>query len=491
MFKFPVSIRHKITLGYYLGLLFVLAFAILTYVNLQRIEKKVAFSEVVSDFFETTLEARRFEKNYFLFESDADYAENRRYVDEALVILAKYQEGFEDISPDVNAADISQNFRSYASLMDLAHEHISRENDKGSRRYLLSKDILESQARKKGKEITGIAEQLSRQESINIRTLLGFSRKILWVSLAILFVVGVLIGHTLAIVVVRPMKLLERYTEQVSRGEYVRYEGGYQEKEVDSLLKAFNRMTTELESRQRQLVRSEKLASLGTLLSGVAHELNNPLSNISSSAQILAEEVDDTDVEYKKELIGQIEEQSDKARDIVKSLLEFSRETEFRKQRLQLRQLLRDTKLLLRGQLPTMVEVSLSVPEELEISADKQRIQQVFLNLLSNAIDAVPEHGGHVEVSARETEGSGGKRAVVIEVSDNGTGIEPDRLKKIFDPFFTTKDVGRGSGLGLFIVYDIIERHGGTVTAESKKGAGTTFHITLPQADEEVSAGTA
>ncbi|HEX9860850.1 MAG TPA: HAMP domain-containing sensor histidine kinase, partial [Nitrospirota bacterium] len=149
------------------------------------------------------------------------------------------------------------------------------------------------------------------------------------------------------------------------------------------------------------------------------------------------------------------------------------------------------TKLLLRGQLPTMVEVSLSVPEELEISADKQRIQQVFLNLLSNAIDAVPEHGGHVEVSARETEGSGGKRAVVIEVSDNGTGIEPDRLKKIFDPFFTTKDVGRGSGLGLFIVYDIIERHGGTVTAESKKGAGTTFHITLPQADEEVSAGTA
>lgn len=484
MFKSPVSIRHKITLGYYLGLLFVLAFAVLTYVNLWRVERKVAFSEVVSDFFEMTLEMRRFEKNYFLFEKEEDYIENRRYLDNALVVLAKYPEGFEDVSPEVNAAGISTEYRSYARLMELAHNHISRSSAGDPKGYAVRKESLEGQARKKGKEITGIAEQISRQERENIRALLGFSRTMLWISLGILFVVGILIGHTLARVVVRPMKLLERYTEKVSRGEYVKYEGGYQEKEVDSLLKAFNRMTTELEARQGQLVRSEKLASLGTLLSGVAHELNNPLSNISSSAQILSEEIEDPDVDYKKELIGQIEQQSDKARDIVKSLLEFSREREFKKERLGLMQLLKDTKMLLRGQLPSMVQVQLSVPEELEITADKQRIQQVFLNLLTNALDAVTQEG-HVEVAARETVGLTGERVVEIEVKDDGAGIEPDMLKNIFDPFFTTKDVGRGSGLGLFIVYDIIERHDGKVSVESEPGVGTTFTITLPQGNEE------
>jgi signal transduction histidine kinase len=154
---------------------------------------------------------------------------------------------------------------------------------------------------------------------------------------------------------------------------------------VLSLTNAFNKMLRELELRQRHLVQSEKLASLGTLLSGVAHELNNPLSNISSSSQILSEEFDDGNREFKKELIAQINDQTDRARNIVRSLLEFSRDKEFKKQQLSLNGLLEETIRFVKGQMTGNVSVQIAVPADLMIVADKQRIQQVLLNLLKNA----------------------------------------------------------------------------------------------------------
>lgn len=479
MINFPGSIRQKITFGYYLSLLVILAVAVLTYVNLWRVDRKVEFSGVISDFFETTLEIRRFEKNYFLFENEDDFRENQRYVARALEILGEYADGFEDITPDLSVKQVSVLYMQYGRLMELSNESVKEQAKKGAA-YSRKKAALEEQVRAKGKEITEIAEGISVQESKNIRSLLSLSQRVLWLSLLVLVALGIFLGHTMATSVSRPLKVLERYTEKISRGEFVRYEGGYREKEVDSLLRAFNRMTTELEARQRQLVRSEKLASLGTLLSGVAHELNNPLSNISTSAQILSEEIEDSDIAYKTELVSQIEEQTDRARDIVRSLLEFSRESEFKKERLRLRRLLDETRVLLRSRIHAGLVIDFNVPDGLVLTADKQRMRQVFINLLSNAMDAVGEEGV-IAVSAGETYGQSGERVVEIEVSDNGPGIGPELLKNIFDPFFTTKDVGHGSGLGLFIVHDIIERHGGTITVRSAPDQGTAFVIRLPQ----------
>jgi len=481
MFNRPQSIRQKITLGYYLGLMGILAVSLLTYMNLLRVDRKVESAEVIEDFFNTTLEARRFEKNYFLYEKEEDYEEHARFVARAIDMLDKYPAAFEGITPDVTLTKTRQGFEEYGRLMAQVHEFNVKVPRTGA--FSRSRDAIEDLARKKGKDITGLAEKMNVAEKGNIRSLLGHSRTVLWASILVLVAFGIVIGQTMAISVVRPLKLLERYTEKISKGEFVRHEGRVREKEVDSLLIAFNRMTAELEHRQHQLVLSEKLASLGTLLSGVAHELNNPLSNISTSAQILAEEIADPDVEYKRELIRQIEGQSDKARDIVRTLLEFSREREFKKEAVPLRKNLEETLVLLRGQIPAKVELYLVVPEGMEVLADKQRIQQVFLNLIKNALDAVTEEG-RVSVSARETAGSGGVRVVEIEVRDDGAGISPDRLDRIFDPFFTTKEVGRGSGLGLFIVHDIIERHGGTIDVESTVGKGTAFTIRLPQREE-------
>ncbi len=273
---------------------------------------------------------------------------------------------------------------------------------------------------------------------------------------------------------------------------------GSRDREIVSLTNALNRMLRERELHERHLIQSEKLASLGTLLSGVAHELNNPLSNISTSAQILAEEMGTGtgNCELAGELVGQIGEQTDRARNIVRSLLEFSRDREFRKEPLLLRPLVEETVRFLKGQIPPGVSVEVAVPAEITLLGDRQRLQQVFLNLVKNAAEAVPPEGGRVVVSARRVPAGGapeadaalvvhgaglaGSDVVEIEVLDNGPGIPPEIRKKIFDPFFTTKDVGKGSGLGLFVVYEIVEEHDGSIAVENGIGGGTLFTIRLP-----------
>ncbi len=192
------------------------------------------------------------------------------------------------------------------------------------------------------------------------------------------------------------------------------------------------------------------------------------------------EELTGNDLELKKNMLQQIDEQTDRARDIVRSLLEFSRTKTFTCQELALDKLISETIVLLRGQLPPGAQINLDLPAGITLFGDKQRLQQVFLNLIKNAIDAM-EAAGHVRLSARRIAGQPGSMpGVEIRVTDDGQGIDPAHLGRIFDPFFTTKEVGKGSGLGLFIVHDIIESHGGSIRAESRPGHGTTFILRLP-----------
>lgn len=232
----------------------------------------------------------------------------------------------------------------------------------------------------------------------------------------------------------------------------------------------------ELRIKEMQLFQSKKLAALGTLLAGVAHELNNPLSNISTSCQILLEEIENTDLDFRKHFLKQIEEQTDKARNIIRSLLEFSRQKEFEKETLNLKDIIQETMSFIRGQVPARVEIRVKVPESINIYADKQRIQQAFLNIITNAIQSIPNEG-IISIKAEVDEDKG---FVNIKFKDTGVGIKPEILPRIFDPFFTTKEVGKGSGLGLFVTHEIIERHGGRITVKSKVGEGTSFLVQLP-----------
>jgi signal transduction histidine kinase len=470
-----LSIQKKITYSFTTLLVLLFATAVISYWIVESVEDKMYRVEVIDDFLNLTLELRRYEKNYFLYHKNEDFRDNRLYLDRLDATLKTNSRVFSHHSQTEQIGRIEKVLETYRYSMERLHEInlvAGNENLREDREWI--RDTI----RDAGKKLTSYAEILARTEKSSIKNLLRTNKTVLIISTGALVFFSLVMAMILGEKIFSSLKLLEQYTRKVAHGEMVDPPEKDVEEEIHSLFQAFTRMNNELRLRQRQMVQSEKLASLGTLLAGVAHELNNPLSNISTSAQILEEEIDSENKDFHRMLVRQIDEQSDKARDIVKTLLEFSRSKEFRKEILDLKGLVESAIKLLRSEIPGEIDIDIEMEPGLNVIADKQRMQQVFLNLLKNAVDALDERG-KIWISARDFM-SGDRKEVEILVSDNGPGIAPELLKKIFDPFFSSKDVGKGSGLGLFIVHDIIESHGGTISVDSRLGEGTTFIIWLP-----------
>jgi two-component system NtrC family sensor kinase len=230
--------------------------------------------------------------------------------------------------------------------------------------------------------------------------------------------------------------------------------------------------TRELQQMQSQLVRSEKLASLGELVAGIAHEINNPLTGILVFANLLHE-----DARLHPELqadLSVIQRETQRCSAIVQRLLAFSREAPPQKKRLSLHPLLDNTLQLLENQ-PSFKNIQLVrdyAPDLPAIEVDEGQLSQVFMNILLNALQAMPD-GGSLKLQTMQV----GERVEIV-ITDTGCGMEEAQLARIFDPFYTTKPTG--TGLGLSVSYGIIEGHGGNIRVESKVGQGTQIWIELP-----------
>jgi signal transduction histidine kinase len=471
---FPNSLRQKVTFGYYIIYLIASLFILLILFNffeLRLFESKIASSEQISAFVDTTLEIRRFEKNYFLYHQVYDYEENKRYALQALSLLQG------TILETSLIKELSIKLNSYINLMQQYREQ-PQEN-------------LALQVRHIGKSLVDRAEQLATEQHTFHQKLVTQQYTLL--ILKIILILSVLgLGYWLSARVAQPLKQMEVGIRAIARGNLKKLKIQSDDQEIMLLIEAFNKMLEEIEIRQHYLVRSEKLAALGTLLSGVAHELNNPLSNISSSCQILQEELPNIDLNFHKELLEQIDDQTNRARNIVRALLDFTRVRQFQKEPLNLDHLLQETLQFLKGQIPTHLTLRIDIFKHIEIIGDKQRLQQMFLNLLKNALEVAqkevklraiiwntfqkPAHLLNRFPNKKCLEHQG----ILIEIIDDGEGISSELLPRIFDPFFTTKDVGHGSGLGLFIVHEIIEEHQGCISAQNNPNGGATFSVWLP-----------
>ncbi|MEC4684214.1 MAG: HAMP domain-containing sensor histidine kinase [Nitrospirota bacterium] len=493
MFAKNKSILQKIKLGYIVSFLLILVIASIIFVNLIVIDERISFYAVISRFLDTTLEMRRFEKNYFLYRKKEDFAETLAYLRVAEELIQNNRGKFDGLLSSFYGDWPLGIFRKKKEPLPLSEKTSERSlNVLREYRELLKKDFAEqdpskkpeARIRQKGREITEIAERLSEAERIKIQRMLSTTRKSLVVSVAVFLIGTVLIARTISRVAIQPLRELESSMRKIASGKFEMLSLNFEDKEIVSLNKAFNRMINEIFS-QRDIIRSEKLTSLGTMLAGIAHEINNPLSNISTSAQILSEEIDSNeDREFREELIEQIIQETDRARDIVKSVLEFTRDRDFKKEEINLLNALRETLRFIRTDMPTYITIAIDIPEDLVILADKQKIQHVFLNLLRNAVDAIPDEGveGKIIITARVDRE---KKEVEIRFSDTGRGIPEEIINKIFDPFFTTKDIGKGTGLGLYISHEIIKQHDGSIDLESRSGTGTTFIIKLPLKGDE------
>jgi PAS domain S-box-containing protein len=235
---------------------------------------------------------------------------------------------------------------------------------------------------------------------------------------------------------------------------------------------------------EEQLQISEKMASLGLLAAGVAHEVNTPLTGISSYTQMLLQNAVPGDPQTK--VLEKIERQTFRAAKIVNGLLNLARPAQVDSGPVDLNAVINDVLSLLEHQLRNG---SIQVRKELApvsptVLGIEYKLQQVFLNLFLNARDAMPK-GGWLSIVTRS-----GADEATIEVADTGSGIPADYLSRIYDPFFTTKDIGKGTGLGLSITYGIVQEHGGTIICDSSVGQGTRFTLSLPLASVRAADGT-
>jgi len=469
------TIRRKMTLLNIVVSVFIVFLVVAYTIQFFSMEKNLFILEDFHDLFDNVLEVRRYEKNYLLGVGSENIHTILEYLDTIDKDIGRQEE-------DIIRVAGWEKFQQFRDTMKGYREIFASPHSVGAANATDDETpaIDAVGVRNKGKEMVDFTRKLLDAKQQNIRT----SLKLTIIGFIVLtgdFFFFVIIGlYFQARSVLDRIAFVQQATSNVLKGNFepISCENVNQD-EITDLIHAFNKMASELENRQEQLIQSRKLASIGTFSSGIAHELNNPLNNISLSADTLREEYSSLSEEEIREIIADIITQTDRATEVVKNLLDFSRDQPPSTKPLHIKQIVAATQKLIANELRLKaIWLEDYIPEDLPlVMGDMHKLQQVFLNLFVNSIYVMPD-GGLIFIDARE-EKSGYVR---VNVSDTGTGIEPEKVKHIFDPFFTTKEVGKGTGLGLSIVYGIVKKHGGYIEVKSKMNVGTMFSIYLPMA---------
>ncbi len=473
-----LTLRQKIFLHFIVFAVIVCSVWGLIYFSFNTLNQKLRLIDKKNDLFNIILEARRYEKNFFLGNDLKDLKKSLSYINEAVLMQKRIADKFEDYIHD--PALLKERTRE----INLYRNKVIAFIEKSGAETMNDPDLLRQATVDFQKEITPLGRRITLEieriediEKARLYNLLQESKKYLLVSLVVFILLVVITAFFLAVNVGKPLKMIEKGIKMISIGDYSKIPQISTGDEFESLTRSLNNMIFELNKRNEQLLQAEKMSSLGTLTSGVAHELNNPLNNISTSVQIVLEEIDEGDIEHKRELLQEAENQVERARDIVKALLEFSRQNEFSAEVCNFSKLVDNTMHLIKGDIPADIEIDIQVPENINVKIDASRIQQVLINLILNSIHAMEEEGGTISITAFETPE---ESTFTFKVQDTGCGIDKEHLNRIFDPFFSTKDVGKGAGMGLSIIHGIIERHNGTIHVSSEPETGTEFTVCLP-----------
>ena len=465
-FRFGTAVKVSIFLFFY-----ILAICLMWYIShddLVTTEKKLEVLEFSYQIQNGILESRRLEKNYFLYGNDDFLHENLQIVNTTMDICRKLTAGDKNLLVSAKLKDLEAHLAAYGERISRLFSSLNS----------AERDALVADIRQSGKRISDISEQVVFFEKNQIHLMIGQLRQqlISWSSIAIL--IGIMLAIIMVYLVFKPLSLIKQAAEAIARGRFVKVDVLNTRDEIQQVMEAFNIMVSELERRQDQLIQAEKLSSLGTLTAGVAHQLNNPLNNISTSCQIAIDEFTSGDEKIQQQMLHNIEQETLRARDVVKNLLEFARTQEFAPQQAALAEVVHKSILLAKSQIRPDIGMTVDIPADLVLPMDVQRMQEVFINLIINATQAI-DRQGQITIRAALDVATG---EVVIEIQDNGQGIPEKNLARIFDPFFTTKEVGVGTGLGLSVVYGIVQQHRGSIAVQSKAGQGTSFFIRLPGA---------
>ncbi len=476
--RFFNSIKGKILTLFLVAFLVACGLTLLNVWTLSTVRERLTLSERYDDLLNAILEARRYEKNLVIYGGEESQREGIFYLDKADAALEALADDIARVTGQEELDELRVTLAQYRSEFSTLGEP-----DPAGR------DI----ARGTGKHLVDMAEGLIATKRERIHKTIFQVSLLPFAYLGVFLVFMGFLVQVIAQSLLKPLGMIGQITARVAKGDFHPVDSGghHHIEEVSGLLDALNRMALELTANQEDLLQARKIAALGTLTAGIAHEINNPINNIMISAESLLETHGDGMDDEGREVVSDILAQAERAGEIVRNLLDFSRTEKAGFSALAPEVVVQSSLALLRNQiLVSGLTMDVDVPAGLEpILGNLRHLQQVFLNLLQNAIAATPQ-GGEVTVSGRDEEGF-----IRLTVRDTGAGIAPENIPHIFEPFFTTKEVGKGTGLGLAVTYSIIKRHGGRIEVESEPGRGTAFHVLLPKAPaspearEEVALG--
>ncbi|WP_457551760.1 sensor histidine kinase [Desulfobacula sp.] len=461
------TIRSRLIIILFVCFSFIVGLTGVDYYNIFVLEKKIILIEHFDDFKGDILELRRYEKNYFLTGNSHHIEQMDHYLSNTKISFLKLVEEMKGILSADEYNQCADALIKYQSILGDKTKDVTE-------RFLDADNI-----RATGSILTTFSEKLIKEKHRRIDRVLKHMLIVpLAFSAAFIFLVMVVMVMTREDIL-KPLARLQIAEENASRGIFNPIEDIPQKKnEVSQCIATFNKMVVKIDTGQKQLLQSRKMASIGTFTSGIAHELNNPINNISLVVDSLTEDEDILSSEERMKLYNDLMEQAERATEIVKNLLEFSRTDQDHFENISMKEMVEKTQRLLKNELNIkQVKFHVRVQEDLPITRiDKSRLQQALINLLLNGIHAMPD-GGDLSLDITSEPSSGEIR---INVTDTGIGIPKEQLESIFDPFFTTKKEGDGTGLGLSVTYNIIQRHDGRISVASTPGEGTCFSIFLP-----------
>ena len=463
----PQSIKHKLTISLLVVYLLSSLATFFALFSLSRVEAKIGVIELLDALSQMVLETRRYEKNYLLYGNSEDLRIALDYLDQ--------------VRADVN------NLRSVAAfpLEDLP-EYESRLEDYADSLQKMNQRVDSGQPKRLEEEVhrsghiftTYVLEQdnFMRRE---ITSSALQARKLSQIILGLALMLGIFLTIYLIRRIVNPLEFICRSASRIMEGELSAIPmvpGPDRSREEIELVNSLNLMLRFLETKQNQLVQSAKLATIGKVTAGIAHEINNPLNNIYLTAEVLLEDLPNIECAERLEMVNDILNQAERAREVVHHLLSFSRSRQSAAlEKINLVALVKQSLAFLKNQIRIgQIVVHSEMPEDpIMVRGNANQLQQVLVNITLNAIQAMGP-GGILTVKIEKNHDNMGQ----IQISDNGPGI-PEKVKnRIFDPFFTTKS--EGTGLGLSVSNSIIEEHDGQITLDSEPGKGTSFFISLP-----------
>ncbi|HFQ89436.1 MAG TPA: sensor histidine kinase [Desulfobulbus sp.] len=463
-----MKIEHKIYISHLIHIGLIILIGSFAMHDLDQLLTKFRFVEIADDLNMSFLEMRLAEKNYVIYGDDDALQDIRNKIAATTRTLLQVQQDIIQAVGSERFTQLEQYMYAYAALVKKIHRQQPRD------------PVLLKQLRAAGHKLELFLSNVTVAERQRVASIVSQSKKILhylfWTVIGVALLSGRLIGRHITV----SLRRIVDMTDAISKGNFQAIDRRPAKDEMGAVIEAISSMAEELEKREQELIQSRRLASIGIMVAGIAHELSNPLNNISMIAQTYADVYDQLSREERLEFMAQVEEQGERLRVIIKNLLNFSRPKEPQLAEAEINEIIRKAIELVHNMLEVSnIKLILQLGEDLPtVYVDEHQILQVLVNITTNAIQVMTDmnSGGELRIGSRYLADSDD---VEIEISDTGKGIAPELLDHIFDPFFTTKG-DSGTGLGLWVSYGIIKNHGGIIRVESTVGVGTEFFITLP-----------